>query len=292
MARSRSVRSRSARSLDDLVVVPAHLLGRRRFLTSLGAGTVAFAVLGVSACSSSADDASATTSTTDPDTAPSTTAAGDDAADAPADAAVGIDEVEANEVRWQQVSFGFVSAYLLQRGREIAVVDTGTEGGAEQIEAGLAALGAGWTDIRHVILTHSHGDHVGGLDAVLENAPAASAHAGTADLESISTTDPDGLNGLDDGDEIFGLRVIGTPGHTPGHIAVFDEASGLLVAGDALNAEDGRLTGANPRFTPDMDEANASIRKLARRDVETVLMGHSDPVTGAGSLLVDLARSL
>jgi glyoxylase-like metal-dependent hydrolase (beta-lactamase superfamily II) len=269
-------------------------LGRRRFLTSLGAGTVAFAVLGVSACSSSADEASGTTSTTDPDAAPSTTAGGDDGGDdaADADADGDIDDVEANGVRWQQVSFGFVSAYLLQRGREIAVVDTGTEGGAEQIEAGLAALGADWTDIRHVILTHSHGDHVGGLDVVLENAPAASAHAGTADLESISTTDPDGINGLDDGDEIFGLRVIGTPGHTPGHIAVFDEASGLLVAGDALNAEDGRLTGANPRFTPDMDEANASIQKLARRDVETVLMGHSDPVTGAGSLLVDLARSL
>jgi glyoxylase-like metal-dependent hydrolase (beta-lactamase superfamily II) len=129
-----------------------------------------------------------------------------------------------------------------------------------------------------VILTHKHPDHVGSLGAVVALAPDAAAYAGAEDIPDIGA-DP-ALSPLVDGDDVFGLRVVATPGHTPGHIAVLDPLGGLLVAGDALTVVDGRLTGPNPEFTPDMATAMESVAKLADLDLRTILVGHGDPVTG------------
>jgi len=126
---------------------------------------------------------------------------------------------------------------------------------------------------------------------VLELAATATAHAGRADAERIDAVRA--VEALDDGDEIFGLQVIATPGHTPGHIAVLDPVAGFLVAGDALNESDGMVLGPNPSFTPDMDTANASVQRLAERSFETVVFGHGNPIeTGASEAVVALAQTL
>ena len=83
-----------------------------------------------------------------------------------------------------------------------------------------------------------------------------------------------------------------SPGHTAGHVAVFDPSTGVLVAGDALRATAG-LEGPDARYTSDMAQAAASVRKLAALDVKTILPGHSAPVTtGAADALAKLADSL
>lgn len=254
---------------------------------------MAFAVLG--ACSSdAAPSTSASTSTAAGATSATgeATTQGSDESGAATTTSEGT-EASADGLLWEQVSFGSVSAYLLLRGREIALVDTGNAGQSEDVLAGLEALGASWSDLRHVILTHSHPDHIGGLFGVLENAPQAVSYAGVADLPAIANgfDGADQIVGLSDGDDVFGLQVIGTPGHTVGHISVFDPDTGVLVAGDALIGSDGGLSGASPRFSTDIEEADASVRRLADGGgIDTVLMGHGTPVVGgAASLLVDLA---
>jgi glyoxylase-like metal-dependent hydrolase (beta-lactamase superfamily II) len=114
----------------------------------------------------------------------------------------------------------------------------------------------------------------------------SSLYSGAADVAAISSPTP--LKPLADGDEIFGLRVIGTPGHTAGHVAVFDPSTGVLVAGDALRTTNG-LTGPDPRYTADMEQAMASVRKLAELDVRMILPGHGEPLTsGAAEALAKL----
>lgn len=266
-----------------------HRLSRRLFLSDLGRGTLAVAVLGPTAvaCGSSGDGEGAADPTT-ADASPSTTPSPGSVATGPVDTVGG----ELAPLEWARVNLDFVSAYVLVRGDEAAVVDTGTAGNAPAIESALNTLGSDFSQVNHVVLTHMHGDHVGSLGPVLDATPAALAYAGTDDVAAIDS--PREVQGLDDGDEVFGLRVIHTPGHTPGHISVFDPESGLLVAGDALNGTDGGgLSGPNPDFTADLDLANASVAKLAERDVETVLVGHGEPVeSGAGPLLDELAASL
>lgn len=183
-----------------------------------------------------------------------------------------------------------MSAYVLFHGGEAAIVDTGVQGSGDDIEAALTAVGLGWDAVGHVVLTHRHGDHIGSVDEVLARAAAATAYAGTAELSSIAA--PRALVAVGDGDEIFGLRVIATPGHTAGHISVLDPIAGILVAGDALNTSGGKVTGANPQFSSDMDVARASVAKLAGFAYETLLVGHGAPIeSGASALVAALAAA-
>jgi glyoxylase-like metal-dependent hydrolase (beta-lactamase superfamily II) len=92
---------------------------------------------------------------------------------------------------------------------------------------------------------------------------------------------------------VFGLEVVATPGHTRGHVAVFDPDSAVLVAGDALtNTFDGRLGGANNPFNVDQAAAADSVRKLAALEPQLILVGHGPPVQhDAASKLHLLAES-
>ncbi|MFF5078340.1 MBL fold metallo-hydrolase [Actinoplanes sp. NPDC000266] len=236
------------------------LLTRRRLLVSAGAGVLGVTILNtVTGCSGS--DAPAAT------TPSSSGVAGG----------------------WERVSLSFVSAYLLIRGGEAAVVDLGTAGSGGAIGSALTAAGSGWGQVKHVILTHQHQDHVGGLPDVEPQVKAA-FYAGRDDVGSIVNAQQE-LKPLADGDEVFGLQIVGTPGHTLGHISVFDPSTGTLVAGDALRTTEG-LTGSDPQYTADLDQAAASVKKLAALDVKTILPGHGEPLTdGAAGALRKLAGS-
>jgi glyoxylase-like metal-dependent hydrolase (beta-lactamase superfamily II) len=91
---------------------------------------------------------------------------------------------------------------------------------------------------------------------------------------------------LADGDSVFGLRIVATPGHTPGHVSVYDAAAGVLVAGDALTTLGEPIALPGAQFTDDMELAKTSIRKLATLSYETLLPGHGDPLEGGASQAV------
>ncbi len=253
-------------------------MSRRTFVTDLGKGSLAVAVFGLTALACSSDDADPTTTTA--------------ASAQPATTLPPATPAEVAPVTWGRVNLGFVSAYILARGGEAAIVDTGVPGSEADIETGLASFDLGWGDVGHVIITHLHNDHQGSLPAVLDLAPEAVAYAGAADIPEISS--PRELTPVDDGDRVFDLEIISTPGHTPGHISVLDSAgTGLLVAGDALNGADGGVVGANPEFTADIATADQSIAKLARFQYDVVVFGHGEPVVGlAWQQVAALSQSL
>jgi glyoxylase-like metal-dependent hydrolase (beta-lactamase superfamily II) len=247
-------------------------VGRRWLLVQTGRGAVGIAVMGIAACSE-----------------PSETAANDSpsAADDTESAESGTGKA-AGDLSWSRVNLDFVSAYVLVRGNEAAVVDTGVGGSADAIGEVLERAGPGWSGVRHVVLTHKHPDHAGSISDVLDEASSATGYIGQADLTEVDAQ----LSVLADGDEVFGLQIVGTPGHTAGHISIFDEDTGVLVAGDALN-NDGGLAGSSPEFTEDQAAADASVLKMAGLAPRTILVGHGDPVTdGAAEALQELASSL
>ncbi len=260
---------------------PKPAMSRRAFMMDLGKGTLAVAVFGVTAVACSSDDPAPATTAAGITGEPGDTSTTSAATTSPETTGAPTSEDEDGPFAWERVNLGFVSAYVLARRGEAIIVDTGVSGSESEIESSLAVLDLGWADVGHVIVTHLHGDHQGSLPAVLNLAPDAIAYAGTADIPGILS--PRELVGVGDGDNIFGLDIIDTPGHTPGHISVFDKAGGLLVAGDAMNGADGGVIGANPDFTPDMGSAGDSIRKLAALTFQTVVFGHGEPVAGNAS---------
>jgi glyoxylase-like metal-dependent hydrolase (beta-lactamase superfamily II) len=242
------------------------LFSRRRLLFTAGAGALGVTVLG--SCSSRSNA---------PPTPP-------ESAEPPVPAASG-----AVAGDWRRVDMSYVAAYILVRKGEVAIVDLGLPGSEPAIEEGLKAAGAGWASVKHIVLTHLHDDHVGGLAEIAPHVKAT-IYAGAGDLASIISPKP--LTPLAEGDEVFGMRIIDTPGHTLGHISVFEPATGILVAGDALRTSGG-LVGSDPQFTADETKANGSVRKLATMDIKAILPGHGEPLTaGASKALKELAASL
>ena len=189
------------------------------------------------------------------------------------------------------VNLGFVNAYVLIRGKEAAVVDTGTPNNASKIADVVRTAGLGWDAVHHVILTHYHPDHIGSVGEVLAAAAKATAYAGTADIAQIKSPRP--LKAVDDNDEVFGLRVIATPGHTPGHVCVFDPAGSLLILGDAMSNIGNKLGGPSPQYTADMAQAHQSMKKLAKLTFQRAVFGHGDPIDkGASQAIAKLAGTL
>ena len=256
---------------------------RRSFLVHAGRGTIALAVLTVAGCGPSAVSSGGPS--------PSSSASGSigpSGSTAPGSSSGAPPSTAAGRVTWQRANLGFVSAYVLVTAGEAAIVDTGTPGSAGKIGEALAAAGVDWPQVGHVILTHKHGDHAGSIGGVLQEASDAIVYAGQADIPNIDAPKP--IAAVADGDMVFGLRIIATPGHTVGHVAVLDEVGGILVAGDALGTTGGTLAGSNPSFTEDADQAKASVVKLGKLTFETLLVGHGEPILeGASGQVAALA---
>ncbi len=275
-------------------------MNRRTFFSHIGRGTIAVAAVGIVVAACSAEDPGSTASTPAPTPATdvpnaSTTTTSKTPAPTGQISTTSSEPPPSGDatgaVTWERANLGFVSAYVLARAGEAVIVDTGVSGSEGSIGDSLGVLGLGWDDVSHVILTHRHNDHQGSLPAVLGLATDAAVYAGTADVPAIVS--PREVTAVGDGDLVFGLQIIDTPGHTPGHIAVLDPAGGLLVAGDSMNGSNGGVIGANPQFSPDMPAANESVKKLATFAFETVVFGHGEPIeVGASSLVAVLAASL
>ncbi len=77
-----------------------------------------------------------------------------------------------------------------------------------------------------------------------------------------------------------GIKIIHTTGHTPGHISIYLEKYKTLIAGDALNGDNGRLAGPNPVHTYDMVQARKSLRILLDYEIDRVVCYHGGLVSG------------
>ena len=263
-------------------------IDRRTFIADLGRGAFALAIVTVAGCSPSTLASLAPTRTpgasagTGP--SPSGGGAASDAPSAPArTAGPPPGSPPPGGTTWERVNLGFVSAYLLVRDGEAALVDCGVAESADEIEASLTGLNLDWGAVGHVILTHHHADHQGSIRTVRTRAPDATIYAGAEDVGSILVQP---VTAAADGDTVFDLRIVTSPGHTAGSISVLDPIAGVLVVGDAMRTDGGLPGLPGAQFTVDMDQAKQSVVKLGALSFETLLVGHGNPIEGGAAALV------
>jgi glyoxylase-like metal-dependent hydrolase (beta-lactamase superfamily II) len=193
-----------------------------------------------------------------------------------------------------------VNCFLLAEGDGLTLIDANLGGSAEDILAAAAAIGK---PITRVALTHAHDDHVGSLDAVMEQLPGVDLLVASREerlRQGDNTNEPGEKSGngfgtftksrtpatrtFAAGERIGSLEVFATPGHTPGHVSFLDTRDRSLIAGDAFKtlggfAHTGRI---HPGFplpgfaSWDRATAKESARALAALKPTLMVVGHGN----------------
>ncbi|MGP8060105.1 MAG: MBL fold metallo-hydrolase [Acidimicrobiales bacterium] len=184
----------------------------------------------------------------------------------------------------------------------VALVDAGLKGAPKKLTAALSEIGKRPADVSRILLTHAHPDHCGGA-AGLRQRTGAPLHIHEDDARFLREgrrppPDPSlpiakvlrfagrGPRSEVDGtfleDDIIGvaggIRVLHTPGHSPGHCSFLHQRSGVLITGDALFNFRDKLTYS---FAPTCTNAALSkdtAERLGEVDYETAAFTHGTEI--------------
>ncbi|MHB8619135.1 MAG: MBL fold metallo-hydrolase [Chloroflexota bacterium] len=213
-----------------------------------------------------------------------------------------------------------VNIYLLRDHEELAMIDCGmnVSGAYETLRGYLAELGVGFQQIRQIVVTHCHPDHVGlsgrvreasGGNLVLHQDDAAVLPSRYVEVDQLLAELRDYLrcHGAPEGEigemsdislslrsyvtlhrpdtEVLGgerlhvgdtsLDLVWTPGHTAGHVVVYEPARRVLFSGDHLLYKISPNVGKQPQSTLDpLHDFEASLRKVAEYAIDLTAPAH------------------
>jgi glyoxylase-like metal-dependent hydrolase (beta-lactamase superfamily II) len=210
-----------------------------------------------------------------------------------------------------RVGSPMVNSYLVVDGDGVTIIDAGLPGYWKPLQAELASIGKSLSDVRALILTHGDTDHIGFAARLShETGLAAHLHAADVDRARLEVKKPNSgwgpvkagalagflwyssrhgglrikpateLKTITDGEvlDVPGSpRIIATPGHTPGSVAVHVPAVDALFLGDTMTTRNVLSGATGPRpapFTLDPVQAVESLDRIADVDATWVLPGH------------------
>jgi glyoxylase-like metal-dependent hydrolase (beta-lactamase superfamily II) len=208
------------------------------------------------------------------------------------------------------VKDGFVSAALVSLSEhEVAFVDAGNDVQAKALLAELFRRGLSPDDVKVILLTHGHSDHIGGIAkfpkaqvmALGEEADVVEGRSsGGAPIMRFRSPKPTGIRlsrTLHDGEALqlgsFQVRVFAVPGHTPGS-AAYAIGENLFLGDSANQDKQGRLRAAPWIFSASAAQNRKSLVELARRlasdtGIKTLVFSHSAPIERGIAPLVEFA---
>jgi glyoxylase-like metal-dependent hydrolase (beta-lactamase superfamily II) len=204
-----------------------------------------------------------------------------------------------------EAGIGYVHAHVFEAGDGLVLVDTGTPGKIGKIDGALRDIGRTVEDVRTILLTHWHYDHIGTLGEIVRRS-GATVVAHSTDAPFIDGSQPPQLTtvmkltapflgkpasapvdrALDtDGPAgVPGVTALHTPGHTGGHVSyLLDRHGGVLFAGDVATSLRGKVRRPPKVVTPDMTTNEASMRRLANEAFDVVVFGHGKALVGGAA---------
>jgi glyoxylase-like metal-dependent hydrolase (beta-lactamase superfamily II) len=217
---------------------------------------------------------------------------------------------------------GYTKAFMIDDGDGLIILDAFYDDDAQLFLDEIALIGKTPQDIKHILMTHAHRGHLGGLATLkrLSGAPVYS-HAWEADIiagdrpmhnASIFAFDPiqswpittigqiigpwnrhegvpvDQL--IDEGDKVGPIEVLHTPGHTPGHLTFYWPERRALFTGDSFVTWPSIVPGWDSTMLNEPQSWD-SLDRMTTLDVEVIGPGHGDSIRQNGSqVLKNLAK--
>ena len=194
--------------------------------------------------------------------------------------------------------------YLIE-GDTLALVDAGLPWSAGNILKYIREIGREPEELSHLLVTHAHPDHIGSASSVAKKTGArVIAHqADTKRRGNGASLNYMGVFGslpvplpffertpvatlVDEGDVLpiaGGIRVIHTPGHTPGSVCFLEEGTGSLFSGDTIFSDGERVSRSVPFPGYDAEAYRTSLARLATLDFDAICGGHGAPLKSGGA---------
>lgn len=206
-----------------------------------------------------------------------------------------------------QIDLG-ANAFLIDQDG-LTLIDAGVPGSIDTLKKALAELRRRPDEIRNILVTHAHGDHVGGLSEIkklcgapvyMHQADATMARKGKSFRNFkpapgiinrlicslvVNNTNPKPYplaeveNEISDGAELNiagGIQAFNTPGHSAGHMVFFwPQQGGVLFAGDTASNMFG--LGYSIGYE-DLNAAQKDLARLSRLKFEVACFGHGKPI--------------
>ena len=195
---------------------------------------------------------------------------------------------------------GVIYPTLLWDNENVIIIDIGMPGQLKQIQEAIKREGVSFERLNKVIITHQDLDHTWGLYRLLKESkntieilthedekPYLQGEKNLVRLNQrkmaemiLKKNPPLKVNKtLKDNDELpysGGIKIIHTPGHTPGHICIYHQKSKTLIVGDAMRVVDGQLKGPRKKILDEKSYnlAIKSLEKLKKFDIEKLISYH------------------
>lgn len=211
------------------------------------------------------------------------------------------------------IKLGPVNAYLIDGGDQgLTLIDAGYPKSVADLESAIRSTGHSPADLRSILITHAHPDHLGSAAQLSKAGATIALHPSGADIarsgiiHQTMTPAPGILNwilfhvligakdfefpafdpdrDLRDGmtlDIAGGVEVVHTPGHAANHVSLlWQRDRGVLFAGDVA----ANIMGLGYSLGyEDLEEGKASLRRLAGMDFEVAVFGHGKPILSGAS---------